>query len=220
MNEGRKKQIGLLIIYSSIFLVALIGATFAYFTATASGGTSTVTLESSVLGSAYADGTSVLLEVTDDDMQKNEGTNDYSKYKDSSYPGTLTITTSTGNTLPLMTCTYDLRYVVSTPYLASAENTMGLKELTINGYQKVTTGDDNVSVSGSMSEVDLTNVNEYKTLVSGAKLIVNGVNSIGTTTWYFTPRFYNLGINQDDNANKIFSGNIEVASLACINTKS
>ena len=119
-----------------------------------------------------------------------------------------------------MTCTYDLRYVVSTPYLASAENTMGLKELTINGYQKVTTGDDNVSVSGSMSEVDLTNVNEYKTLVSGAKLIVNGVNSIGTTTWYFTPRFYNLGINQDDNANKIFSGNIEVASLACINTKS
>jgi hypothetical protein len=217
MKDNNKKTIILIVVYTSILLASMIGATFAYFTSSVSGATSKVELKSSVLSDAYANGTSVNLDVSLIDMQKNNSSNDYKSYKDSQQPGTLTLNSTVGDKLPKVTCTYDILYTPTTVYHSSIENNSNLKEFVINGYQEVTNGGSNVSFVGSMEETDLTNVSDTLILVHNAKLIINGVNNSGEITWNFIPRFYNLNISQDDNANITFGGNISIGSLLCLN---
>jgi flagellar basal body-associated protein FliL len=97
-NNNKKKTIVLIIIYTLILFASMVGATFAYFTSTATGNTSKVTLKASTLGEAYASGTSVILKVTDEDMQQINSSNEYTAYKESNEFNELTLTSSVGDT--------------------------------------------------------------------------------------------------------------------------
>lgn len=219
-NNNKKKTIVLIIIYTLILFASMVGATFAYFTSTATGNTSKVSLKASTLGEAYASGTTVILKVTDEDMQQVNSSNEYTAYKESNEFNELTLTSSVGDTFKNVTCTYDIEYVPSTPYYASKTNTSNLMEFTVNGYQVITAGNPNVEVTGSMVETNLTNITDNIILVHNAVMKINGTNNSGETTWYFKPRFYNLNIDQQENANITFGGTIQIASLACINSDS
>ena len=212
----KKNNVSILIILTSLILiVAMIGATFAYFTATSNDGTSKVTLESAELGSAMAEGTAVELAVMPADMEQIDGKNDYSKYKEPSTPGTLKLSATNGDA-GTTTCTYNIIYKPTTAYIKSTENTLNLKEFTIRGSQNVSIGSGNVAYTGTIDEYDLTGVSTTVTLVSGATMTVTGVNQEGEISWEIVPRFYNLAIDQTSNANISFGGSVEVGSLACV----
>lgn len=101
-------------------------------------------------------------------------------------------------------------------YNKSSTNTSNLREYVI----LLEPIEDNAYHVGSYdSEVDLTNKNGTVTLASNQKIIVSMHGTIGKIMWQLTPRYYNLNINQTENANKLFGGRVEIANLSCTSEK-
>jgi predicted ribosomally synthesized peptide with SipW-like signal peptide len=216
MKNKKSKSIEVLTILSAlILLVSMIGATFAYFSATATGETNKMTIQSAEVPATYAEGTSVSFLVDPDTMKYEKGSNDETSYSQSDTPGILKIQASTANSESTITCLYDILYTPTTVYNRSTANVTNLKEFTVIGSPKITKGSEYTKITGSMDETDLTGVSNTIKLVTGATIIVNGTDVTGETEWDFYPRYYNLGYNQDDNANKTFGGSISVGGLTC-----
>ena len=216
----KRNTVLLTVIAIATLLVAVVGATFAYFTASEiEMGKSVVTVETSSVDQTTAEGTNVSLNIGMLNMNQLDGKNDYTAYKDSDDPGTIKISTQLGSSGGKTTCTYDLVYTPTTggDYKKSVANTGNLKELTI--ITEATATGTGSSVQGSSSkETDLTGKPTVTTLVTGAKLIVQGgAGTKGDANWVITPRYYNLGVDQTDNAQKSFGGTVSVVNLSCVN---
>lgn len=212
-----KKFMTILVLVSILlFIVVAVGASFAFFTARISGISNNIRIETAQLGNAISSGTSVSLHVTGQDMLKDKASNYYTSFKQSPAPATLSITATSGDTNSIMRCTYDLVYKPYKAYNKSKENTRNLKEFSIIGYQNISYTNTIAYINGAMGEKDLTDVATEITLVRGATLTVVGRNRTAIATWYLTPRYYNLALNQDDNANITFGGTIEVGRLVCL----
>lgn len=98
-------------------------------------------------------------------------------------------------------------------YNKSSTNTSNLREYVI----LLEPIEDNANNVGNYdSVVDLTNKNGTVTLASNQQVIVTGSGKIGRIVWELTPRYYNLNINQTENANKLFGGRVEIANLSCV----
>ena len=207
----------LLILFIVTFIVVVAGTSFAFFTAGVTGKPSNIRIQSAELGSATAHGTTISMFVSEHDMNKHQGSNSYTAYKESTEYSTLRIVTNTGSNSSVE-CTYDLTYKPTSVYHKSSANTANYKEFTLLGHP-VAINESTTTISGTMPEVDLTGVATEITIVNEAKLIVNGVGREGVVEWRFTPRYYNLAINQNDNADKLFGGTIQVGSIACITAK-
>ena len=218
-RKGLKTYRLLHVLFVLTFLIVFVGTSFAFFTARVSGVFSKVTLKSAKLSNVTASATSVTLEVLSKDMREINGRNDYSAYVESEEPSTITFSVVTGENDSGIKCTYNLSYTPTIPYIKSAANVNNYKEFTMFAYQSVNGSDERVQISGTVSEVDLTNVTSKKTILSGAEIIVNDSDMNVEVVWHFTPRYYNLGINQDDNQRKTFSGIITVDALICQQTQ-
>lgn len=212
-----KKFLTILTVISILlFIVITIGASFAFFTARVSGISNNIRIETAQLGSASASGTSVSLYVTSNDMLEKNGRNDYTAYKESLKPATLSVVATSGDQAAFTRCTYDLVYKPYQVYNKSNENYRNLKEFSIRGYQNITYTNTVSYITGALAETNLNDVATKIKLVTGATITIVGARKTSITTWYITPRYYNLALNQDDNADKTFGGTIEVGRLVCL----
>lgn len=210
-----KKTKILSIITISTLLLAVFGATFAYFTATGDvKGTLDLTVMTSSRNQTITTSTDVSLFVNASDMQELKSSNSYNSYKEANVPGEIMIQTTVGSSGGTSRCTYDVVYITNSSkmYYKSSTNTSNLREYVI----LIEAIEDNATHSGNDNiEMDLTNKNGTITLASNQTIVVSGAGTIGKVKWELTPRYYNLTINQSENANKSFGGRVEIANLSC-----
>lgn len=212
----------LTVVAIATLLVAVVGATFAYFTATGNTtASSEVTVTTSSHDSTTATGGQVSLTVTATDMQESNGSNSNPPaIGESNTPGHVTLATSVGSGGGTSICTYNIIYTPNSngAFTYSALNTTPYPELVIRLKAEAT----NATISsGYETYVDkniagVTSASPL-TLVSGATLTVAGANKTGSVLWSILPIFYNLAIKQDDNAGKAFGGSVTFDSVQCVN---
>ena len=220
MNEekGRNSTAMLTVIAIATLLVAVVGATFAYFsTTTTNTGNVTVQAETKAADVFSATGTAtVSLTVTAAQMQQTAGKDDHTVIANSSDAnGNLTVSLKAGS--GSATCTYDVIYTPTAAFTTSAEVTA--KEALTNKKEFVIFGNSSIN-DNDFSDIDVAG-NSAVTLKTGASITDSGADTTATEeTWLFTAKFYNLGTNQSDNADKNFGGNITIANVSCTNSAS
>jgi predicted ribosomally synthesized peptide with SipW-like signal peptide len=205
----RKNTVLLTVIAVATLLVAVVGATFAYFTATSSGpNTSNLTVTTKSVDTISSSATDLTLDVNLTDMLQANGT-------EAGVPKTstssVTINAVKGTDTSETECTYDVtyepKYIKPVPY--SVANTTSKKELTLSASAAATVGTPSVS---TIAETDLHTISAKTTLLTGAKYTTN---ASGTLTWTFTASFYNYNFDQTDLAGKTYGGTIAIENLKC-----
>ena len=213
-GEGKKSNTTMLtVIAIATLLVAVVGATFAYFTASETNtGNVTVTAETKAADvfSATGNGT-VSLTVNASDMQQTAGRDDYQAKVTGSNQTALVISLNAGS--GNATCTYNLTYTPSTgenldTYTKSAHaTTNSLNEFTVSG-------------TDNTQSVTEKNLDGTVVLNGNTKLSITDAAGGNATTqnWTFTTNFYNLAGDQSALADKTFEGVISVTDVVCTNS--
>src|SRR5574344_1462561 len=131
----RKNTVLLTVIAVATLLVAVIGATFAYFTATAGGsGTTPVSVTTSSVGATSFTNTSIVLTVQQSDMNQADGKSDHSKYtdKEGAAATSFTKTVPKATTTQKATCSVKITYTPTSADALAYTMTSGAgKEMTI-----------------------------------------------------------------------------------------
>ena len=229
----KKNTVLLTVIAVATLLVAVIGATFAYFTATGSiNAQSKVDVTTSTVDSVSGGATSCTLAVTGSDMRQQDGTPDgNAKAQTSDCTLTINGNKDAGNTQATK-CTYDIVYTPTaegteatggktySTIPRSAANTENKKELSIAGKAAVAAlgegvtleGDDVVLENNTYAETDMYTLNSQKTIVEKATYTFKKSSSV---TWTFTIKMYNYDFDQNDFANKTFGGTLAIENISC-----
>ncbi len=212
----KKNTLLLTVIAVATLLVAVVGATFAYFTA--SSGTneaSEVNVQTRSVDVTSTTATDVTMVVQLSDMVQGNGANDHSVYKNNT-DATIQLENSVGAAGGTRTCSYNIVYTPRADgvYVTTPEAvTNSLREFTIQATANVV-GSGTSSVTtipeydlGTISTATPTNLNATPITfaVTGA---VDG-NESSSITWTFDVRYYNLAIDQTVNAGKTFGGSLE-----------
>ena len=200
----RKNTILLTVIAIATLLVAVVGATFAYFTAVNGGqGRSAVEVKTQVLTPIIVNAENrIELTVSAEDMVQEIGNNNKSVYSENSEAAQQVSAYADNSGASVdFTCDFTLKYVPTTVYKKSAENTSNITELEINfvevteGLATVNKTTNNATLDGSTYRYNVTNVSSETTILGGTFTIPGG--SSGKVAYTSNARFYNLGINQD-----------------------
>ena len=217
-----KKSNTILIIQGVLFIILIIGATYAYlgiFNINLNNNVA-VNINSTSPGnlSFIANSTQLNLQVPDTSMTKYNANNTVAAKEDTGFVD-ITLTGAEGF---LTTCSYDLVYEYNTNsdiYGITVPVTTGAtKEITIevngmNGNNHFAT-ETNFNFDTSKGWSNATSSTGAKvTLVTGATL-----KSLGTeqsVRWKVTGRYYNLDLNQYALSGKSFTGNIYVENVNC-----
>ncbi len=206
----KKNTLLLTIIAVATLLVAVVGATFAYFTATGSGSeASNVQVQTSSIDSISSAADHIALTVTLADMLEDNGDNDNPPFVNAF--GDIRVTVDSSADSATRTCTYDVVYTPTDVFTNTVANTSNLNELTIQGTSTVggsPTGD-------AIAERSLSGLNAATNLASDLTFTYSG----GAETildWDFEIRFYNLAINQSELAGDTFGGALTVENLVCV----
>ncbi len=219
----RKNTLLLTVIAVATLLVAVVGATFAYFTASTSGGTASdvqVTTRSIDIVSTTA--TDLILDVTANDMLLANGTEEGVAKTGSS---TLTMSTETGSSGGTSVCTYDLVYTVSNEFTNSSTNTTNKIEFSLTGATSTasTVGSPTLTSSvPSFSEVDMNGHADAEkvTLVDNATFTVDGGSNAtaGNLIWTITASFKNYNFDQTELAGNVYGGSVNFENISCVNS--
>lgn len=201
----KKNTVLLTVIAIATLLVAVVGATFAYFSASVtSTEKTTVTATTAKANDVFtytANNEIVLDAITNENMSLAQK----GQFIDSDEKTTV-VSLQAGD--GEATCTYDLVWseTSSEKYALSSTLTEGTKEFTLKG------NDD-----GTQSFAE-TNVDKLPATLGSYTITDNGTDSTATTqTWTFTAQFYNLDAVQNDQIDKTFTGEISVANVRCEN---
>lgn len=218
----KKNTMLLTVIAVATLLVAVVGATFAYFTATSTGDEATVvqvTTESLSSTTATGSGT-IKLDVTAEDMV-DPGDEDYLLNND--VEKALTISTLNGSTTSDMKCTYTITYTetADTGYTKTAN----MSEEFYLSFAGTATG----TATGATIELDNYDLdgretNTPNTVSATLTYVVPAVTSEMTTTNNYGGVDWTVGINfvnsaseeQDDNAAMTYAGEVNVTSISCV----
>ena len=199
-----KNRVGILIFIGVLLVVTIIiGISYAYFfnieiknNNTISGNIST---KYYVFESSGNSNLSLTLNQSDLDMAN--ASNDYSSFV-SGNGGNINVSLN-ANGLKKVYCSYDLVYEPVIAYTKSEGATnAGLKEFTLSGTS---------DKGNSFSEIEISGSNKV-TLISGVKISTD-TNIL--ENWFFTAKYYNLDVIQDNVVGKTFKGNIKVANSSC-----
>ena len=225
MEGERKNNTAMLtVIAIATLLVAVVGATFAYFSASETN-TSNVTVSATTASAAdvfTSTGNSTIeFEITADKMQ--HPVSDTVADTDN---GTIQVALTAGSSTA--SCTYDIIYTVGTAFTQSAENTANALEYAMTGACTSSDTTNSPCAAKNFSDTNLkgNGTDGVFTLVSGATIVDSyddGAQSQTTTTqdWLFTGDFYNLTVSQNDQiTNGAFGGNISVTNVVCSNSAS
>ena len=200
----KKNTVLLTVIAIATLLVAVVGATFAYFsanvTSTEKTTVTTTTAKANDVFTYTATNEIVLDGITNENMslaQKGQFIDSDEK--------TTTVSLQAG--AGSATCTYDLVWTDKSveKYKLSSTLVEGTKEFTLQG------------TDGSQ-KFEETNVDKLPVTLGHYSITDNGSDSAATTqTWTFKAQFYNLDAVQNDQINKTFTGEISVANVECKN---
>jgi predicted ribosomally synthesized peptide with SipW-like signal peptide len=210
----RKNTILLTVIAVATLLVAVVGATFAYFTATGNvNSQSVVNVTTSTIDSVYGGATNCTMNVTGADMSEADGT-------EAGVPKTNTdctlqiIATKDGANATPTTCTYDITYTPggNDTVGRSVANTANKKEFSLEGAAALSTPANGSMTTSSYAETDLYTLQSKTTIVNDATFTFTGTTNL---TWTWTLRFYNYNFNQNELADKKFGGTLAIENIIC-----
>ena len=218
--DNKKNTILLTVIAVATLLVAVVGATFAYFTAQgAQGTTATVTVSTGTAASSefgtidplniYADATTFAEgagDVTDD----TTGTVKWTA------PGTV------GNKVPSEAdrsfCYTASLNITANTFTVSAANTEKLNELEFTAKKGETVLLDKISLVDFDTKVGKTGTIKIPTTANGSeythKLVADAGASV-TDNWTITVTLKNLAMNQNENTGKQLTGQIAFTKTNC-----
>jgi hypothetical protein len=211
--KDSKKPIMFTVIAVAVVLVAVVGATFAYFVASGSVNSSSIAnITTASLDSVSGGSTSCTMNVLASDMREVAGTA-------AGVPKTTDCTVSINavknatNTEPT-TCTYDITYTPTDALTDKSEGavTNSKAELTLKGSAALSVPANGSLNPATYNESDLYNVTTKTTLVSGATFTFTDSTNV---TWTFTPSFYNYNFNQNVLADQTFGGTIAIENVVC-----
>lgn len=208
----RKNTVLLTVVAVATLLVAVVGATFAYFTATGNvNAQSTVNVTTSAVDSVAGGATDCSLAVTGADMRQSDGT--AAGVPVTSTDCTVSIVgTKDTNNATATTCTYDITYTpTSALTIRGAGNTENKKELSLVGSAAADKTSATLTTK-AYAETDLYNVSSKTNLVTGAKFTFSETT---TATWTFNTKFYNYNFDQNALADKTFGGTIAIENITC-----
>ncbi|MBQ4583317.1 MAG: hypothetical protein IJA94_00220 [Bacilli bacterium] len=225
MEKKSGNTIMLTVIAIATLLVAVVGATFAYFSANvddATKGTTTVTANTAAADVFVSEGNgSVSLAVTADKMQQANGNNNHTVFIDSeNTDNTIDVKLTAGSSVA--TCEYNLYYTPSETgaYTTStgaqnADDLTDKKEFTISGTRSGS------SEAASFTDFDLAGITA-KTKINDEKYSISDVYTgneatAAVDTWTFTAKFYNLGVDQVSVAGNTYGGTISIDDVVCTN---
>lgn len=208
----KKNTMLLTVVAVATLLVAVVGATFAYFTATGNvQASSNATVTTSAVDSVAGGATDCTLAVTGADMRKDDGTAEgVAKTSDAC---TLKITgTKDANNTQATKCTYDITYTPTNALtIRGAGNEKSVKELSLVG-SAATDKETATLTTKAYAETDLYNVTAKTTLVTGATFTFSETT---TATWTFNTKFYNYNFDQNALADKTFGGTLAIENISC-----
>ena len=217
----KKNTVLLTVIAIATLLVAVVGATFAYFSAdTTTNNNAEVTVTGKTAAAAdvfKSEGSAeISFTATADLMQNKEA--DLNK-RNAIYTGDKEITVSLTAGSEKATCTYDVVYVpgesagfVPSEESQKTENASASKEFTIDATCSDT----------SYKGLDVDAKGTAQVLLAQGSISdtydgdVNPQNAT-TQTWTFNAGLYNRAYNQDDLINKSFGGTIKIVNVVCTN---
>lgn len=218
--DNKKNTILLTVIAVATLLVAVVGATFAYFTAQGGTGTSanvtvtTGTAASSEFGTfgainIYADATTFA-------KGKPDATGTTTGTVSWTAPGATT--TTTPSEADRSFCyTADLIITANT-FTVSAANTENLNELEFTAKKGETVLLDKISLVDFDTKVGKTGTIQIPTTANGSeythKLVADAGASV-TDNWTITVTLKNLAMNQNENTGKQLTGSIKFTKVAC-----
>ncbi len=224
----RKNTILLTVIAVATLLVAVAGATFAYFTAQNSvEATSTVEVQTSGVSSVTSTATNCSLTIEGTDMLEADANNDGSVYKEATCEIAIT-GTHPANSSSSEVCTYSMSYTPTTPltYKSTGATSANKAEVTLSG--SASTDEPTYSSLGgttTLSPIDLYDKSTSQTIVSNGTFTYGGPtpganveNTVSTATWSFSLKFYNYEFDQNILAGKTFGGTIQVDSFNCVSS--
>ena len=214
MEKRSNNTIMLTVIAIATLLVAVVGATFAYFSANTAGNAGKTTVEVNTAAAAdlfLTEGNSTItLDVTADKMQQAVGKNDYSVKITNDTDATIAVKLTAGSSKA--TCTYDLTYTPTTEFKSDSDAVAAsLKEFTLAGTS---------TAGNNFEEKDLNGVNAATVLGSYSisdTYDAAAADEATVDTWTFTANFYNLAVDQGDNIGKTFGGTVTVTNVQCTN---
>lgn len=222
----KKNTVLLTVIAIATLLVAVVGATFAYFSANQTN-TANVTVEASTAANDIftASGTgAVSVSATGAEMQIANGSDTNALKTDVTGENeVITISLTAGS--ETAKCTYDLVYTANADQVfgaTPAAQAAGLKELTLAGTDGTQSfGDTDMNGIGTSTLYAGTD-NEMTGTVLGSFEITNAASAGAATvqTWTITEKLYNLEtVDQSASiAGKTYGGSVSVANVVCDNT--
>ena len=219
MEGERKSNTAMLtVIAIATLLVAVVGATFAYFSANTTGNNGNVTVQATTAAARdvfiSSGNGNIELSITADKMQQAVGSNNYDVIADTSTNDSVTVSLEAGSSRA--TCLYDIIYTPGnnldfTASAAASGNNPALREFDISGTSSHNSNNNFSNVDAKGSSV--------VTLKSDAVIVDDYETTSAPTvdTWTFTAKFYNLAVSQNDNIGQEFGGNISITNVRCTN---
>lgn len=219
----RKNTILLTVIAVATLLVAVVGATFAYFTATSDvTATSTVEVTTSAASSVTSTATNCTLNVQGTDMLVANGTAAGAVAKSTTCTIAITGTHPQSSTTNEV-CTYNLKYTPTSALTDKSADALTGNKIEVRLSGTVADDSDYASTGGStsFSNFDLYNVETATNLLANSSTFTYGgptsanADTVSTATWTFTLEFLNYNFDQNLLAGKQFGGSISVDSFNC-----
>ena len=215
----KKNTLLLTVIAVATLLVAVVGATFAYF-----GSFSTNNIQPANVNVTTGSGQSVVFKTTGKDMNytvpyKNMGAGEGTSFEEAGKGNaTLTVSLSSGTTEATTTCTYDVVYTGTPAYTEVVANeftyTLTAPE---NIASKFTTGTRTSVVTGTAASMKALQTGSEVAVATGETIISADVEENATKVVYnLATFFYNMpNVNQSTLANKSFVGALTVKNVKC-----
>ena len=203
--ERKRNTMYITIIAVIVLLVAVIGATFAYFQAQiGAGATANVTVTTQTTDSLAFNATSITVGPV---TQANFGSGSGNK----SQSGNASVVLTSSNTASSTYCYTAGLTVTSNNFVYTVNNST--PELTVsatkNSTAVLTNYDITTKTSGTVSFPTALNGSTTKHTITAAS------GSTTTDTWVITVTFINLNSDQQGNTGKTFTGNVVFTKVAC-----
>ena len=215
----KKNTLLLTVIAVATLLVAVVGATFAYF-----GSFSTDNIQPANVNVTTGSGQSVVFKTTGKDMiytvpDKNMGAGEGTELVEAGKgDGSLTVSLSAGTTEATTTCTYDVVYT-GTPVYTKVVDGEFIYTLTAPDADegKFVAGTRSATVVGTEMSMELLQTGEKVTVATGESISSADLEANATTVVYtLATIFKNMpSTDQSALANKSFTGSLTVENVKC-----
>lgn len=215
----KKNTLLLTVIAVATLLVAVVGATFAYF-----GSFSTDNIQSANVNVTTGSGQSVVFKTTGKDMNytvpdKNMGAGEGTELVEAGKgDGSLTVSLSSGTTEATTTCTYDVVYTGTPKYTKVVEGEF-IYTLTVPTAitGKFVPGTRTETVVGADKSMELLQTGVKVTVATGESISSADVEANATTVVYsLATVFKNMpSVDQSKIANTSFTGSLTVENVKC-----